>query len=1005
VSAGRRCASFIAALAAGHFAVVAAQASPACPEEQASPQEPTNLELCRRLEPIVRHPGDHPLNDYEQALNQYLGALCYRDEAAGWKVDKGIRDTGPWVGTYANGKWTGQYYGTHAPVMIWYSPDFFVWLKANRPEASAAPATAQPVPDGAIMVKEMYTAPAAACAGIEPRHLLPVKNGAAVMIRAGKVSHDGWFWGWYGYGAKSGWSVDWPAPSAAPYPNMGFGQYCVNCHASAADNQTFAALRNIKGEPGKPLVFLSQNFFLNPPWPGSPSPGAPLTSTVEPAPPKPVDHDIHTQLKEHRELAVKRAAARPEPADSGALDAIAKLAALNGGDLFAMPPATYDNVWVKPGAPPSSQFVTSDQCLGCHSAGGTGLQFDMTEPGNGTLLRNVSQYGGWRGSPMGLAGRDPVFFAQLASETEKFHPGSAAVIQGTCFGCHGVLGERQFAIDSGNCNSFTRAMVDAVPYPANGAKAKWAPYGGLARDGISCAACHHMVLGEKDSDAFKNGPQNKCVAERQAFLNPGLTKSAQTFTGSFFVGPADRLYGPFVEPKIKSMKNAIGVEPAHHPNVKSSELCGSCHTVHLPVMHKGAVIGHTYEQSTYPEWAFSAYRTGTSPDGPLPGGAGPLAQSCQDCHMPSKDPAGNPYRSKIASIQEYSNFPEAEHTLPPADIDLKPRDGFAKHTLVGLNLFLLKMAAQFPELLGLRVADPMLTKKGIDPVPAAEDAMIEQALNRTASVTIGDVKNDGRSLSARVTVDNKVGHKFPSGVGFRRAFIEFEVLDAKGEPLWASGRTNGAGVIVDEKATPIAGELWWKNDCSARIAPEQRLHQPHYQVITRQDQAQIYQELVAAPPEQGAPRCGIGAPPAGALTTSFLSICSKVKDNRLLPHGFLGLAQRKEISLALGAKDDMAEDTEPVGVADDPDYRDGGRDALIYRVPLAALADKAKPASVKATLYYQATPPFFLQDRFCTSQSTDTKRLYYMSAKLKLDREPVQDWKFRLVTSGPVAVP
>ena len=55
------------------------------------------------------------------------------------------------------------------------------------------------------------------------------------------------------------------------------------------------------------------------------------------------------------------------------------------------------------------------------------------------------------------------------------------------------------------------------------------------------------------------------------------------------------------------------------------------------------------------------------------------------------------------------------------------------------------------------------------------------------------------ALSARVTVDNKVGHKFPSGVGFRRAFIEFEVLDAKGKPLWASGRTNGAGVIVDDE--------------------------------------------------------------------------------------------------------------------------------------------------------------------------------------------------------------
>ena len=36
----------------------------------------------------------------------------------------------------------------------------------------------------------------------------------------------------------------------------------------------------------------------------------------------------------------------------------------------------------KPGEPTAaSQFITSDQCLGCHSAGGTGLQYDMTQPG------------------------------------------------------------------------------------------------------------------------------------------------------------------------------------------------------------------------------------------------------------------------------------------------------------------------------------------------------------------------------------------------------------------------------------------------------------------------------------------------------------------------------------------------------------------------------------------------------------------------------------------------
>ena len=70
----------------------------------------------------------------------------------------------------------------------------------------------------------------------------------------------------------------------------------------------------------------------------------------------------------------------------------------------------------------------------------------------------------------------------------------------------------------------------------------------------------------------------------------------------------------------------------------------------------------------------------------------------------------------------------------------------------------------------------------------------------------------------------------------------------------------------------------------------------------------------------------------------------------------------------------MAEEVGPGAVGDDPDYERGGSDSLVYRVPLAELA--GKPAAVQATLYYQATPPFYLQDRFCTSSSTDTKRLY-----------------------------
>jgi hypothetical protein len=806
------------------------------------------------------------------------------------------------------------------------------------------------------------------------------------MVRDSKGSYDGWFWGWYGW-AGSGWAVDWPAKPSSPYPAMGFGQYCTNCHASAKDNSTFAALKNIQGEPGEPLVFLSQNFFLDPSW----------------------------QSLQNRIQSAGASDARATGNDPEYNAAFTRIfwslgGAPKRGEISEMPPVTYDSVWPKPGEPTAaSQYVTSDQCLGCHSAGGTGLQYDMTQPGPVGKLINISPYGTWRGSPMGLAGRDPIFFAQLASETQAFHPQSKSMIEDTCLGCHGILGQRQYAVDTkaktGTCAPFSRATVNAIPWSEreNDPVTALANYGALARDGISCGACHHMVLGKGDSAKYHGEPQNLCVDERQRALNPGLAGFASTFTGSFLVGPPNELYGPFREPKKKSMKHAIGVDPVHAQTITSSELCGSCHTVHLPIMHRGQTIGHVYEQTTYPEWAFSDYRTGDSPDGPLPYGSGPQAQSCQGCHMPNKDAYGNPYRSKIAAIQEYSNFPQAEHVLPPSEIDLPERSGFGKHTLVGLNVYLLKMAWQFPDILGIRKTDPMLSDSGIDSIPTAEGAMLDQAVNRTATVTVGDVRTEGGTLNARVTVISKVGHKFPSGVGFRRAFLQFSVLDVNNKVLWSSGRTDGAGMIVDEKGAAIAGELWWSADCSQRIAPQARIHQPHYEVISRQDQAQIYQELVSTAPDVAAPTCGAGATPAGQLTTSFLSICAKVKDNRILPQGFLTLEDRLAISKALGADDEMAEETSANAVGDDPDYRRGGSDSLAYRVPLAEIA--GQPAAVQATLYYQPTPPYYLQDRFCTSESADTKRLYYVAGKLSLAGTPAADWKLRVVTSGPVTVP
>jgi hypothetical protein len=804
------------------------------------------------------------------------------------------------------------------------------------------------------------------------------------MVRDQGGSHDGWYWGWFGWG-KNEWRPDWPAPETNDYPYMGFGLYCTNCHASARDNSTFASLRNIKGQPGEPLVFLSQTFVLDP------------------------SVDNHHQSVA---LAQSRKVTPPDPPYAAIFKRLFRL--LSNDEparltVSKMPSETYDHVWTPAGKPSAkSQLVTASLCVGCHSAGGTGLQFDMTLPGPGGKLLNLSPYGTWRTSPKGLAGRDPIFFAQLASETETFHPESSAFVQDTCLGCHAVQGQRQFATDrrstNGVCEPFARKDLDAIPFMADNEVRELAHYAALGRDGVSCTSCHSMVLGKTANATAAAAPHNACVVERQDRTNPGLNGLARTFTGNFLLGPPGDIYGPFEQPRRKPMASATGMTAIHSTHVKSAELCASCHTVHLPVLHRGKAIARTYEQATYPEWAFSAFRTGTTADGELPYGRGETARTCQDCHMPSRDSVGRPFQSKIATIQEYSNFPQAEHTLPAQDIDLPVRDGYARHTLVGLNVFLIQMAKQFPHVLGIRTEDPMLTaKRGVDSLVTTENAMLDQAANRTANVAVSEVRRERDAVSAKVTITNFAGHKFPSGVAFRRAFIEFSVLDARDRVLWSSGRTNGVGVIIDDKGAPIAGELRWRTDCSARINPAARAHQPHFQTVTRQDQAQIYEELLAKPADVDAPVCGAGAKPEGELTTSFLSQCAKVKDNRLLPRGFLPLSERTQIAEAIGADHHLAEDVAPVAVGDDPDYGRGGSDTVIYRVPLAQL--RGRPATVRATLYYQATPPYYLQDRFCTSKSEDTARLYYLTGKLDVASTSIKDWKLQVGSTARVKVP
>jgi glycosyltransferase involved in cell wall biosynthesis len=109
-----------------------------------------------------------------------------------------------------------------------------------------------------------------------------------------------------------------------------------------------------------------------------------------------------------------------------------------------------------------------------------------------------------------------------------------------------------------------------------------------------------------------------------------------------------------------------------------------------------------------------------------------------------------------------------------------------------------------------------------------------------------------------------------------------------------------------------------------------------------------------------------------------------------------------EIAEAMGAQKNLAEDITAVGVTNtsgvvDPDYDTEaskaitGADSLTYAFDLP---DGKTAAKVTARLLYQATPPFYLQDRFCTGQqTTDMNRLLYLADNLVSDKTPeIKDW-------------
>jgi hypothetical protein len=1099
-------------------------------------------------------PSTHLLVDFERELFTWLEGGEY--DKPGWRRDISVRDTGP----FAN----QVYYGVHPAVRIWYSPKVMAWLESGREGE---------IEDGAVIVKEMFTPPAAIYDELRTqpffaanpdkleRLLAQLRTGWAVMIKDTRgESVDGWF---YAGMSKSNfqstcnegvydgtWSFDDPDGTDYLHPyysNFGVGT-CVRCHASAERENTFISMRNIEGPAlefrhddswraptyldgldkegeakAKVPVYTIIKSFLACENPGDPAGNqafldrldlpiqqrtwGPEEPSFDVQPPTPGEHQRRAPTVAHAEGSTPTPSEAfiemfTNPTEGPSYDPLNPLAY---DELWRFPQQWSDHVFPGRGGPGSDisssrEYITSTNCLGCHGGlggtppSGTGYpnsMFIKTGPNYGDGF-DISPYGEWRWSPMGLAGRDPIFHSQLETELIILNKNAddgelhgtlddtkKALID-TCLSCHGAMGKRQLEIDKeqqrklsndselvGDFNPdyfyLTETLEEnaskpfyrhdqhdlnpAYEYTADDDFYLYHEYGELAREGISCAVCHRITGpgstpdGKAKLDAFvrDHGASDWFPEEPNIWPNDFIYFLGENSTGQYERTAGDVLVGPFEDITQVPMQNALGITPKHDSFISDSRMCGTCHTINLPNIGDTSgehevlqalennpaftAYGHSIEQATYVEWLNSEFGPGVDNLGP---DKNPKFQSCQDCHMPNRfeSPSGEliiePLISQIASIQDTS-YPKVENALPSADITVPLRHDYRRHELVGLNVFLVEMARQFPGVLGLSTYKPETIVNYETSATTGPELAIANMANSARNGEVVTIElsqpsvSDGK-LQTTVSISNQTGHRFPSGVSFRRAFIEFAVLDTNGEVLWISGQTNGYGVILGANEEILNTEFLNHRSGNNPSAD----YQPHHQVISSQDQVQIYEELITDADHE--------------FTTSFIHRVHHVKDNRLLPRGWVPAAQfamvengtpkQGELLLefmaatdpegksVLGSRD--ANDVDPNGrtferdcdyaiSADCPNTRIG-TDALRYEIPLGDIDGRA--AKVRVRVYSQALMPAWIYQRFelaaqarAAGKSTpETDRLMYLLSALELEDTVVEDWKLELAS-------
>lgn len=531
-------------------------------------------------------------------------------------------------------------------------------------------------------------------------------------------------------------------------------------------------------------------------------------------------------------------------------------------------------------------FELSTACALCH-AESTRAAAMRDSAGN-----SVAPFDLWQSSMMAQSARDPYWRAVLSAEVHAT-PNEKAHLEDVCTRCHAPMSHPIETSPDGQILAFLESSPIAGAQKVADAQ--------LGLDGVSCTVCHQMT--DKNFGEYAS------------------------FTGGFEINTDSLIYGPHADPFTMPMQRHVDYTPTHGQHVLKSALCATCHTVITEaVTPEGEMTEKVFhEQTPYLEWRNSVFNDEVAQPAPE-------AQSCQSCHMPTQDDAGQAISTALAHNPGGRDFPF-----------LEPRSPFGRHTLVGGNAFMTRLIRDNADALGVRVP-----RAAFDASLAAIGSMLR---DRTASVEIEGVQLDGQWLQWEVKVLNKTGHKLPTAYPSRRVWLRVQVTDPSGKTVFLSGDFNDRGQLVDAAGAVLPSE----------VAAGPILE--HRNEILSDQQVQIYETVMGD--TQGHP------------TFYLLRGASFIKDNRILPKGW-----RSDHPDATA--------TMPQGIAQDGDFS-SGQDRVRYRIPLPT----SERARIEVALYYQPISPRHAAELFL-NPTEDVRRFQtmYEAADHRpalIDRQ-VADW-------------